>query len=219
MTNQTINLSKGLEALYYLDPDYYDGQRGVIQDQSGYGRHASASGGPTIGVEGPNDFEATSFDGSDDRMDLNQTLDNSGEQTVAVLVDGDEGAIFGAKSSNDGWLLSAGFGKVIYNLRDEGGNDTKVQYDLSAPIGLRFFAGTYDGEVMKIYDDDANVADTTALSSHSVASVNAAVGATANGSDSTFDGKIIFAGKWSRTLSDSEIAYLNRLTAPRRAQI
>lgn len=218
----TIDLSRDLEAWYELDSNYFDSQRNVIQDQSGYGRHPTASGGPTIGVEGPNDFEAASGDGTDNQF-LAPSSVTGDTFTLFIIVK------FEADGTNNEWVGSYdGFG-INYDESDDsigwrdGIDGTSKRFGDSNVGGWNRFTVTSE------YDSGV---DETTFRGYSRENLDFNYTNSGSGKpdddirlmsqwtdDKYLNGRLALFGYWSRILSDAEIGHLNRLTAPRRSQL
>lgn len=216
-----INLNKGLEALYYFDEQNFDNQRNLLRDHSGYARHAEAIGGPTVGTEGPDDFGATGFDASDDYFER-QGPNPQNEQTFFALFNSNDASvrtnIVNALEAHNGYGMFLNNGNVVTQFSDSSNSNT-VQTPVSGVNENEWHTGfgVYDGSTIKsIVDDNVN---TVSFSNHTPAQVDKVFIGAREGSDTYFDGKIAAYGRWSRALSDAEIAYINRLTAPRRTQL
>lgn len=218
----TINLRKDLEALYYFGTEQFDPQRNVLRDQSGYGRHTTASGGPSVGVNGPNDFEATSFDGTDDKFTLDNTLDYSGPRTTAILYKSrttdtsnysDVVGVSGGGGGGNGYRFRRGRDlkfKYVFQTANVG---TKVSATIDAPVNeWTLVVGMWDGDKIVLQNEDDM--SSTSVSGHTTGSENEFyIANTREQMD------IALVARWFRTLSDTEIQHLNRLTAPRRATL
>jgi len=216
MTQQTINLYDGLEALYYMDPTYFDGTAGEIKDKSGHGRHAQASGGPTIGVEGPDSFEATRFDGSDDKFIREEDAQTpitvltivkpSSEMTdggkYQIIGDVNFNTVIGINGQSWNWFNGnpgASMGTVEditpnewYTVIWRATSSTRTDVFVNS---VQKRARTYSSE---IFPKLTNIGE---------------------GTHTYFKGDMAVIGIWHRAISKAEIEYLNRLTAPRRAQL
>ncbi len=219
MTQRTINLYDGLEALYYFDSDYFDTQTNKLKDKSGHGRHAEASGGPTVGVEGPNDFEAASFDGSDD--DFNYQQKSEQEQTISVLVKSNgypnkRHTIVEYDSVPNGYHILYSFGDIEFRFPDSSGNLTIETSNTPTDV-WKLYTGLWDGGTVQLFEDNTLVASAPSTSHNTSSRVRANIGS--SGGSNYWNGDIAFAGRWSRALSDTEIEYLNSLTAPRRQML
>jgi len=224
MTQQTINLYDGLEALYYFDEDYFDGTANEIKDKSGYGRHAQANGGPTVGVEGPDSFKAARFDGSDDYFNTGHTFDQTGSSvTVHAVFNSND-----RSKKQDIWDQSGSDSGISLRYRGIDNNFISVVKNSSDNSLIRQFQGPenewasatlrYDGSTHSLFVN-GNLMGTETISvgqSNDAAHIGSASFAPPR---DTFDGEIAFVGRWSRALSDAEREYLNRLTAPRRGQL
>jgi len=224
MTQRTINLYDGLEALYYMDPTYFDGTAGEIKDKSGHGRHAQASGGPTVGVEGPDSFEATSFDGTDDYFDsVTISSDYWDEITIATLFKMNEAksidtAIFGLRYTAR--IVNNSNGEYEARVRDSNGDN--VGTDMDDTIVNDYLLGIlrYDGETVKTnLNGKTNVNSAPTGFENSKDRLIRVGGPNLGSSSGNLNGNIVFSGIWNREITDAEIEHLNRLTAPRRAQL
>jgi len=224
---RTINLYDGLEALYYFDSDYFNNGSNEISDQSGHGRHAEASGGPTVGVNGPAGFEATSFDGIDDQFDPSGiTVFSDKSYTNAALVNGKYNKVYSQhRGAGDRVNFRSGSDFLRYGYADSNGDfyDIKFsplsdfedrwillvnQYDESTDTH-RFYA---DGQTKTSRGDGFTVADSGQNNHYTI-------GSNYDGSGIFFDGEIAYVARWSRALSTTEIEQLDRLTGPRRAML
>jgi hypothetical protein len=225
MPEPTINLQKDLELWVDFDTTYYDGQRNRVQDRSGHGRHPAASGGPTFGQQGPNSFEAVSFDGVDDKFSYRSPT--SFDFSVSTIF-----CLFKANNSDRGdgplgvnqrfvEIDHANRAFVTYNDSSNtsikypdcgsvvGGNGTQNEWiyfilrrDL--PNGL-IQTLTEDGELF----DERTAAGTQATNDRIVLG---------EGFDN-LKGEIAFFAFWERFLSSAEIQAVSRLTGPRRSQL
>ncbi len=218
----TINLRDGLEALYYFGEQDFDPQRNQLQDHSGYGRHASANGGPTVGVNGPNDFEAASCDGNDDYFRTNTKFD-SPEFTVHFLVKWEATINSGSylysdeHNSSGGSRIRGGTGDLVFEII----NDTGSSVEVTIPPNLFDFkwagvTAVYDGSEIAIYADGTNINRKSANYNNSVSEMNIFHRKKGN---RLVTGDLAVAARYSRGLSDVEIEALNDLTAPRRSQL
>lgn len=220
MTEPTINLQKDLEVWTDFTTEYYNDRQNKVQDKSGYGRHGQLENGATLGVSGPQSFDAVSFDsgGENVRYAAGENVINDPPFSAAILLNNDQDnnprEIFGSVNvTNSGWAI----------VQESGGRNYKVRIDnqgltaiASVEVGNWQFLGfSYDGsKVVTFYDGLASrIRD--GLS-----------GFTAHGSDlqlgnteSQFFGDVAFVGLWSRVVTGAEFRYMNELTAPRRAQL
>jgi len=225
MPNRTINLYDGLEALYYFDSDYFNNGSDEISDQSGYGRHAEAKGGPTVGVEGPDDFEATSFDGSDDYFDIDSVANDEplSEVTATALVKQQT-----TNNDNEEYVSVGGFDFTLFKNSSE-----RVAFKIWDTANTSFaavtqvpankyhvLAGVHDGDSIRVFrDGDLQAVESTDGNDIRNSGNEAAIGALASGSNNYINADIAFVGVWYRALSGAEIEHLSHLTAPRRAQL
>jgi len=230
MTQQTINLYDGLEALYYFDEDYFDGTANEIKDKSGHGRHAEASGGPTVGVEGPDSFAGARLDGTDDYFRPTGFADGvlkSNEFAAFALVTR-------AEQGDDEYLLNQMRGEGFrlryressddfrFGVRDGNGDFDDIEVDISKTFGTHTFIAEHSAsDVYRLTIDDETVGTESGVGYTPPTGGNEDlhIGADHDGTNSFMTGDIHAVGLWSRALSDAERDYLNRLTAPRRSQL
>ena len=229
MTQRTINLYDGLEALYYFDSDYFDGTTGEIEDKSGHERHATAQGGPTVGVNGPNDFEAASFDGNDDKFVPSGRLrpSNNGESFCVFLISraNDTGSpevpVGTVNNNNKGFDIKH---DMVDNSMSANVADTNNVFhgeEISVdPTQYVAHALNIDGTSGYTYtvNGESKRQEFTSGEVYNIGPRELQIGirTTSNG---YFNGDIALAAVWSRALSHSEIERLNDLTAPLRAQL
>jgi len=225
MPNQTIDLSRDCEAWYDFDTDYFDAQRGQIQDRSGYGRHAQANGGPTVGVEGPDSFEAARFDGSDDYFNTGHTFDQTGSSVTvhAVFNSNDRSkaqAIWDQSGSDSGILLRyRGINNNFISVVKNSSDNSLIRQSQGPENEWASATLRYDGSTHSLFVN-GNLIGTDTISVDQKSNDTAHIGSASFAPPrDTFDGEIAFVGRWSRALSDAEREYLNRLTAPRRGQL
>jgi hypothetical protein len=238
MPRPTIDLQRDCELWCDFDTDYFDSQRNKILDRSGNGRHPVAEGGPTLGVNGPDNFEAASFDGNDDKFVLedNGTFGITDKVSLLITIKVPK-APFGAGAANKG-LIGKGNGGQLFGSSTEGiylginRFDNTLQLVSAGSLGRT----THVIEGDKFVTVVCVVNATNGVQSISVGGEN--VSKSVGGIDSLSTDKgaaignikssagnrevaadIAQAGIWSRVLSDAEIEYLNRLTEPRRAQL
>ncbi len=227
MTQRAINLYDGLEALYYFDPTYYDGTTGEIKDKSGHERHASAEGGPTIGVNGPNEFEATNFDRSDDRFIVGSDAKISPDDAPVTLF-----ASFKSDSNaTSQTVINASADNDKRQSLGVNGNNSEVNYGLHNTGEVTRIPNSVTdsrewNQVTAVLESDKNPVlyykgerfDNNNGDLYAGNNDTIVIGEGA-GNNRHFGGKIAVIAGWSRALSDAERAYLDRLTAPRRAQL
>jgi hypothetical protein len=236
MTEPTIQLQKGLEAWYEFDTRSFDSQRNSIADKSGYGRHAGASGGPTVGVNGPDGFEATSFDGSDDQFKVSSaTFPTEDVVTVTALFKSDgnwsspsnRGAVnlgnpknLSGNSGSTGATLAVNYeGTVIF----VGEDDFKITapHDMNNFIWVSGIADSTTDELF-IWVDGKLITydDSQTFSSMRLGNRSFGIGDIPSFSDNrTLSGEIALAIVNSRRLSTAEIKHVHSLTGPRRANL
>jgi len=222
MPEPTINLQKDLELWVDFDTTYYDGQRNRVQDRSGHGRHPAASGGPTFGQQGPNSFEAVSFDGVDDFFNTNTRL-GADEQSVFAIVkpaaadlDGNQHEILDG-SGNSGYTLGFNNKRIGWALED--GTNSTVGVGRSVSSGKWYsVAGIWDLKRIKLFVNGV-MSDKKPLTTHNQGTVDTIIGSNNVRSGSFINGEIATVARWHRVLSDAEIQALNNLTGPRRSQL
>lgn len=207
MTNRTINLYDGLEALYYFDTDYWDGGANEISDVSGNERHATASGGPTVGANGPKDFEAASFDGTDDYFDPPNDMSVLGQEFTVFAIHDFSGWIFDSDDGSGGYSLKGD----SFAVRDDNSNNNAVTVSNATNV----IVGRFDnGTLMCTNGDEKNVKKAGITASQTVQDATIGVN---NNFQFISDGIISVYACWTRTLNDAEVDALTRLTAPRRS--
>jgi len=227
---RAINLYDGLEALYYFDSDYFDNGSNEISDQSGHGRHAEASGGPTVGVEGPRSFKATAFDGTDDLFSAESTFpqDHHSEFTIAVIVRTNKDIDINSP------IVSFGNGdrtwfeyRQAFNNWDWAYNDVNGNYN-SGPGNINVASdGTWEFLVggFEPVDETSGYFRTRSLTTGGFSrdlmndELQEAGGSIHINKNSTYSTAISFVAAWSRKLNRAEENTLGRLSAPRRSQL
>lgn len=146
--------------MYYLSTTYFDSGKSELSDHSGYDRHAVASGGPSVGVEGPHEFQAVSLDSSDDHFDTGDPLaveSDSTPHSVWVLTrlllslynDGKMKTVVSSEnqSSGGGWEIRAsGSGTLRYAIRDLDGDYHSIDWS--------GFEGGSWYSIVEVWDDD-----------------------------------------------------------------
>jgi hypothetical protein len=227
MPNPTIDLQRDCELFVDFDTDYFDSQRDKILDRSGNGRHPEASGGPALGANGPDNFEAASFDGSDDFFETVKPPVGD-EITVFSIVRSQDGAssnntlnVGSSKLSQFPWSFEVISDRVEFAVSD-GTDNLNVSISANAS-GYRFAVGrAKSNDFISVSDKGAN---------KSVRNINIPIAQNPKtltiGARSDFKGggsqfqqaDIASVAYWSRVLSDAEVEYLFRLTEPRRAQL
>jgi hypothetical protein len=221
MPNPTIDLQRDCELFVDFDSDYFDSQRNKILDRSGNGRHPEAQGGPTLGANGPDGFEAVSFDGSDDRFSLdNSTLagtESSGYTisfsiNITQDVSGFPDIITAAQAGQPRIETTPGEELQMFVADTTGGaqNSGRISFSgfgtfsaVMRPEG--FISLTLNGgETVETNDFGEDIEPVTGISDLN---------------QDTVSMEMSFFILHSRALNDAEIDYLNRLTEPRRAQL
>jgi hypothetical protein len=223
MPRPTIDLQRDCELFVDFDRDYFDSQRNKILDRSGNGRHPEASGGATLGVNGPDNFEAASFDGSDDFFVSNLGNDSptgaGGAECTSVVLAKGTGTFIGADEFD--WTITAKNSNVEYQIE----TDQKDFSNLKIPIGqtgneFSTYVQRWDGDVHTAFlNDTSKTAQLSGSSIRNAANVQEYFIGTHDAKNDLLSGQVAFAAHWERALSDTEIEYLNRLTEPRRAQL
>jgi len=215
-----LNLSKGLEALYTFDAPDFDSQRNHMRDRSGHGHHAVASGGPTLGVESPVG-EAASFDGSDDYFDTGDPL-AAEEQTVFAVVNFDDlndrvvaGTSRLSADGDDGYQIWAKGGtRLIFQIADGvDGSNTQASWSTDRTGEWLRLVGRWTGEEVQLIAN-GELKDSKPETTHTQADTNTKIGVR-QGDDLNYKGDIAVFGRWSRSLTWSEIQEINRMTARR----
>ena len=216
-----LNLYDGLEALYYLDSEHFDAGANEMSDRSGYGRHAEASGGPTVGVDGPDGFEATSFDGSDDELNINGPA-LTGDFTVATLVQYGDGIrrIHTALSTSELITLNPRRGDELrFEHFDSNGDFREIERSGATTGEYYLQLGMYDAAQTKVTNRVVGLGSDSHTNGFRDQPEIAALGYEPRQNKAYYDANIVFSGFWGRLLSEAEIQYLDALTAPRRAQL
>jgi hypothetical protein len=220
MPNPSIDLQRDCELWCDFDTDYFNSQRNKILDRSGNGRNPEAIGGPTLGKNGPDNFEAASFDGNDDLFkppDFNTQFGGPNPFTIHALVStqafGNDQIIelfdfVGIEADANGSYSLAGISPdgnfIVDNLQNA--DETGVFFDITY---------TYDGTTRRGFVDGIlNAENTTQVKTGSGCNF---IGSNIN--PNRLDGRLSTIALWSRVLSGPEIEYLTRLTEPRRAQL
>jgi hypothetical protein len=225
MPNPIIDLQRDCELWCDFDTDYFDLQRGKILDRSGNGRHPEAQGGPTLGANGPDNFEAASFDGSDDFFltDFSPADIIDDEATVFINAtpgpSGQQIGIHGYFSVGGGFNTyfrqrQGELGVFSEELGASGNRFPLVQDNENAKLLLNTSLKTNESRLS--INGDVRFTSSVSQFTELRSSNNFVIG---DGPDDNFSGNIIQVGIWSRSLSREEELYLNRLTEPQRAQL
>lgn len=223
-----INLQHGLESLYTFDTLDYDGQRNIVRDRSGHGRHLSLTGGVTTGVQSPVG-QAASLDGADDSGYWDGEYPNHANVTVAALIraDGSSGALQGdsgivSHTRNTGGI-SGGWAMEHdgFTFADANGDTVKFE-DVYSPL-----VDEWEFRVVRVDDTDgwtdlwqngdqkARKTYPTPRSSPGAYGIGVGVEDPENPSRRWYPGEIAFAASWRRLLSVAEIQHATRMTARR----
>lgn len=230
---QPINLSRGLEAWYDLGSAYYDSQQNRMQDKSGYGLQVEAEGGPTVGVAGPGEFEATQMDDVDDQFVADDFI--VGDSTLSFFtllkidaVDDDSiPAIFG----NDG-LTGNGVVLYISNADDsigEGSFELRYYNDgehngarsaTQTPITDQWIpvvGSVTDNEVrLEAFDE---VVTTSKEVPWGTPDENMSLNNWYSGAARHTEQTMAVSAFWSRELNIPEREYLKNITGPQRSML
>jgi hypothetical protein len=224
----TINLRDGLEALYYFGENDFDPQRNQLQDHSGYGRHATANGSPTVGVNGPNDFEAANFSGgnSGDYFAVPSGFIDVDDFSISCLIkaplsaDGSGTSILNTDNvdSDHLQLRYTANGSIKFGIGESG-----VKFDVTSTQGYHddeyhTITAVREGNEIRLYIDSNLVNSNSNSNIGSVSNNNPYIGAKRDGSKN-FSGEMAFVMYHTRAVSYSEIERINDLTAPRRSQL
>ncbi len=219
MPEPTINLNKGLQALYYFDEQNFDNQRNLMRDHSGHGRHLDAVGGVTVGVEGPDSFEAAAIpSGASLQTDpVTLSYGSTDEITVAItykLTGSEDARPLEHLEATRGFKLRIDKPDDIFDWTVyDGTNASRVRKFATPDIGdWTTDVVTFENNNQKIIRNGGLLGQDTNTNISSLLSPTNIIL-----SDQIAD--IAFASVHNRVLSSAEIEYLNRLTAPRRAQL
>jgi hypothetical protein len=231
MTQQSISILKDCELWCDFDSQYVDEQRGIVRDRSGHGRHPVAEGGPTFGANGPDSFEAASLDGADDGFvstDDFAFISSDSEFTYNCLI---KQTKTGVGVQNIGALNGAADADIRFQKKR---NELKFSYrndndgfDSPVTLSTNNTANEFQLASFRVKNGEIVVNSNGTKSSLSISlpsnftrsdKEEFDTGGSA-GSTDAFGGSIVFSILHSRFLSDAEIDYLNRLTAPRRSNV
>jgi hypothetical protein len=224
MPNPTIDLQRDCELFVDFDTDYFDSQRNKILDRSGNGRNPEAFGGPTLGTNGPDNFEAASFDGSDDRFQSRQILtsdplDSFSAFTLALARPVGQRAVLWSQLRPTFRLGTNGDRFELFVLEDGQGpaNVSSVRPEKNEFFSVYLQYNSNQEQITSILNGGDEII--TRSIKLGLDNEEYTIGSRSKFDDQPWNGNIAFHGFWSRTLSDAEIEYLNRLTEPRRAQL
>lgn len=213
-----INLQKDLEVMYAPSPQTFHNGRNQLMDLSGYGRHATASGGPTISDDGPDDFGQIDTNGID--ADLQHSnIEISGSWTVAFLIRQS------TSWSNYEYITDPTYeqyeqGVIYFNQNgtlvysDQGGFGSLPEKKWGLGVIRHDGSGTACGHIL--YDDVVDT-DTRQLSDDTTLRISSIFGGQTE--TRAFEGQMAYFGTWSRFVSFAEIGLLNDLTAVPRGYI
>ncbi len=218
MPEPTINLNKGLEALYYFDEQNFENQRNLMCDHSGYGRHLNTVGGVTVGVNGPDSFEAAGIpSGASLQTDsVALSYESTGEITVAItyrLTGSEDSLVLSHLASTKGFSVRIDTPDEIFdwNVYD-GTNFSKIR---APPPDI----GDWTTDVLTFENNDQKIIRNGSLIEQKTNTDISSIASPTDILQSDQIADIAFASVHNRVLSSAEIDYLNRLTAPRRAQL
>jgi hypothetical protein len=193
-----------------FDSQYVDAQRGIVRDRSGHGRHPVASGGPTFGQNGPDSFEAVSLDTTDDFFSVPQTVGEMKSEKTVFAVHDFSGSIIDSDEGTQGFSLRSN--ELVVRLSD----GSIIQAELSKePSSI---VGRFDNGDILVTDGKDTTTNSTSTSI-GTGQTDTTIGVNNNLRFGNSGGKLSVLAVWSRALSDAEIDYLNRLTAPRRSNV
>lgn len=219
-----LNLRDGLEAFYVFGSDNFNDQANHIRDLSGYGRHADASGNPSVGADSYRDFGATSFDGSDDLFNVPVAAEDDIRITTDITVhikfiDRDVSNFSQYVGFDYGgvWYLYSNNGTARFGQEDGSGGETNVGTPIEADRWNSVTAVRRPSE-NTIEIRNGNDLSKSAYTAELTANKDFKIG-TRDASTGFIDGSIAVIGIWSRVLSESEIEQLNRLTGPMEARL
>ena len=224
MTTPTIDLRRGLEALYYFDERYFDGGANELKDRSGNRSPMAPSGGPTIGVAGPKSYDAASLDGTDDiftgENSDRYSIPLSGALTVSAVfrVDAFPRSVMtvignqtsGGAGSQNGWRVyvdedDIGRADVMMAVEDSDGNGATATLAASQPVKKWLAVSvTYDlenGIVWGTYNGNpgVNTADVSGFTADVTGAAALTIGERPGVSD-YLEGTVAFAQVNSRAL-------------------
>jgi hypothetical protein len=224
MTQQSIDIMKDCELWCDFDTTFVDEQRGIVRDRSGHGRHPVAIGGPTFGANGPDSFEAVSLDGDDDHFFKGNAIEYSGSDfTMAVLADitNNSNQETVLEVGRVGFAIEVSVKNNLLGFMQNSNGDNSIAagnpQSTSNLIVLRFFERKQNG-TLEIHQQGQRTGVITGTGSRNAQKFDVNIGRI-HFDSRHYSGDISFAGMWDRAISDTEIDYLNRLTAPRRSNV
>lgn len=232
MTKPSIELRRGLEALFYMDERYWDGTKNELKDRSGKRNHASATGGPTVGVQGPREYDAAYFDGTDDLFSFADDETHSGltEFSIFVVFKID---VLPSTAGRNYELIRRTVNDNAFDLKihengdrlewhvNAGGTWNTVETSAAMETERWYYAtALYEDPEMTLRV--AGGVDETLAKTHSTGGeVTSSTSTVKIGSDGTAgytEGWIAVASYWSeKSLSETEIKALLNASGPRRA--
>lgn len=217
-----IELLRDCELWVDFDTDYFDAQRNRIRDRSGNGRHPEASGGPTLGADGPDDFEAASFDGTDDSFEAPFQPVSKPGITVSVT--------FRPDTFNNEFqrVCDAGYTDIFLDNGNEfilaflatsstAATDSSVRIPIAEGEFVTVTQRYTQSGLNQITSSNGEF-DQKDVGSDPAGSETFKVAESVKNNNNG-DITVSFVGFWSRALSDAEIEQLNRLTAARGATL
>jgi len=217
------SLRRGLELLATFDSDHTDAGNGVVKDFSGKERHLQASGGPTYGQASPVG-EAVSFDGTDDEFVTEDADDiTSTDKRTAVIVAKWDGGNAGADKGV--YLLGGNFTFGFRNpsvdvwrveAADSNGSFENITWVEKEDEYVRLLAEWDTGTLRFVNLSNGSLIGSKSFANDGLENEEPKKRVVGNeddiGGDAPFSGDISFVAEWSRTLSDSEIDELGRMT-------
>ena len=229
MRQPTIQLAKDNEVWYELDERWFDGAASELKDRSGNRVTASASGGPTVGVNGIAGFDATSFDGDDDEFNFGVSGSDSfvhePEFTIFIVFKnvGQTGGVWGTYDDGYGQRVRMSDTSIDFEMRisdatsrsesipshDEKYHHLIVRYKEQSDEKSILTVADRDNESIDIENDDDSKYRGNSLGT------SPTLGASRTGNDHG-ESDIAMFGYWTRYLNETEVDFLHSLSAPRR---
>lgn len=185
---------------------------GSATDYSGSGNHGSPSGGPTRNVWGRMALPATSFDGVDDKFDINDSslsaFTYGGWFYPRNPDDGNRNTIIRLTNSNDTYLYVMEDGTVECQIYDGSNALTVTSSSTVSSNEWHFALAWWDGSTLRLYLD-GEFEGSASVSTMSAASRGAAIGGDAgSGNGRWIDAVLSDMRVYDRALSSAEIQSL-----------